>query len=147
MGFLGTLSSEMYSEMQTFNWWFVLVPTLFYWGWYYGCLWYMVLWLHQLLKWRSLPRFIVWSSGSVSYWKKFALRSIRPCHHLKIYNSRKNIFSNVTSCIMHVTELHRHSHIKLIICRAGVKELIGVCLETFHLGWKIAIPDILERCH
>lgn len=28
----------------------------------------------------------------------------------EIYNSRKNIFSNVTSCIMHITELHRDSH-------------------------------------
>lgn len=146
VGLFSTLLSQMYSGMKTFSYWFILVPTLFYWGWY-GCLWYMVLWLHQLLKWRSLLRFIAWSSGSIRYWTKFALHSTEPCHHLKIYNSRKNIFSNVTSCIMYVTELHKDSHIKLGICRAGAKELIGIFLQTFHFGWKIAILDVLERCH
>lgn len=30
LGLFGTLSSQMYSGMQTFGYWFVLVPTLFY---------------------------------------------------------------------------------------------------------------------
>lgn len=37
VGLFGTLLSQMYSGMKTFSYWFILVPTLFYWGWYSVC--------------------------------------------------------------------------------------------------------------